>query len=210
MTDDDRRHFNNLVLLCDECHSMIDSRDNASKYPVETLRQWKTDHEAAASGTILVQNPTLIGIVIDAIASADLDVDLTLPPEGTQPFGINNKIDYNGIRRNRALLDEYKIYYPKIASLYDALENAGSFKKESLLRNVRRLYLVVKGRYVKDSDTAMRIVREHADDMIDDVAEELLRLVEGSGKYTEDAAFGVSLVMVDAFMRCKILEAPPT
>ena len=28
MDDDDRRHFNNLILLCDECHNIIDNIEN--------------------------------------------------------------------------------------------------------------------------------------------------------------------------------------
>ena len=38
MTDDERRHFDNLILLCDECHSIIDNPENESDYPVELAK----------------------------------------------------------------------------------------------------------------------------------------------------------------------------
>jgi hypothetical protein len=125
-------------------------------------------------------------------------------------FEIQDKIEHNDIKRNRSLIEELKVLHPKIGALYKSLEEEGSFKKQNLLRNIRRLYLQVKGRYVDDSPDPMDRVRAHADDILEDVQEELLALVEaGNRSSPEDMAFGVSVVMVDAFMRCKILEAPP-
>ena len=45
ITDDERRDFNNLILLCDEHHLTIDNKENESIYPVELLQQWKYNHE---------------------------------------------------------------------------------------------------------------------------------------------------------------------
>ena len=204
MNDDERRHFNNLILLCEECHTIVDNFENELVYTVELLRKWKSDHEATARAKVLTARPTLLGMVIDAIARADLDEDPGLPPEGTQAFGIEDKIEYNCVRRNRALIDEFKVYYPKVSSVYEALEGGGSFKKDRLLRNVRRIYLEVKGKYVEDSADPMQVVRERADDIMDDVQDRLLSVVETSNSSSvEDVDVGIALVMVDAFMRCK-------
>ena len=43
-TDDERRSFDNLILLCHKCHNMIDNNPDA--YTVELLKKWKRDHEA--------------------------------------------------------------------------------------------------------------------------------------------------------------------
>ena len=43
-TDDERRDFDNLILLCHKCHDMIDN--NPDKYTVEILKKWKQEHEA--------------------------------------------------------------------------------------------------------------------------------------------------------------------
>lgn len=42
--DDERRSFENLILLCDEHHIMIDNKENESIYPVEVLKEWKYNH----------------------------------------------------------------------------------------------------------------------------------------------------------------------
>ncbi|MRX65420.1 hypothetical protein [Maribacter luteus] len=44
MTNDERRSFNNLILLCDEHHQIIDNKINESKYQKEILQDWKKNH----------------------------------------------------------------------------------------------------------------------------------------------------------------------
>ncbi|WP_147315384.1 HNH endonuclease [Asanoa ferruginea] len=41
--DEDLTSFANLLLLCPNCHSVVDRAPN--QYPVETLQQWKQQHE---------------------------------------------------------------------------------------------------------------------------------------------------------------------
>lgn len=44
MTDDERRDYANLILLCGDCNKIIDG--NPQKYPVELLYDWKRNHES--------------------------------------------------------------------------------------------------------------------------------------------------------------------
>ena len=209
MTDDDRRHFNNLILLCDECHSIIDNKDNESMYPVSLLREWKKEHE---STTILLLNSkgSLLKLALDAIASADFEDHQNDVISTPQVFKIENKLKYNSVIRNRALLDEYKVFYKKIGSLYAELEAQGSFKKENLLRNIKKIYLKIRGKYVGNSNNSLAIIQSNADNIIEDIEEKLIESCDSyHSTYEEDISFGVSIIMVDAFMRCKILEEPP-
>ncbi|MDD5259485.1 MAG: hypothetical protein PHD29_05915 [bacterium] len=208
MTDDDRRHFNNLILLCDEHHSIIDNIANESKYPVAMLKEWKRDHESKLLHNKLITKHSLLKVAIDAISNIDF--------EGVEPscgsftaFNIDDKITYNLVKRNKVLIEEQKIFHSKINELYNELEIQGSFKKDKLLRNIRTVYLKIKGKYVGDSASPMDIVRQNADNIIEDVEDELLVLIgAGSQSYEEDINFGISIILVDAFMRCKILEEP--
>lgn len=208
MSDDDRRHFDNLILLCDECHTIIDNKENESEYPVTLLKKWKKDHDAIQI-TKLASNPTLLGAAINAIIAADLEGNEENNPTVASSFDIAEKLEYNAVKRNKPLIEEYKVFHAKISAIYSELENQGSFKKEKLLRKIRNSYLKAKGRYIQDSVAGMNKVREHADDIIEDIEEELLKSIEGDKhSYAEDLSFGITMVMVDAFMRCKILEEP--
>ncbi len=208
MTDDERRHYNNLILLCDEHHVIIDNKENEALYPVSLLQEWKKNHESKQMDK-LATNRSLLRLAINAIAAEEFEAPPNPNNYSVNPFDINDKISHNAIIRNAPLINEYKVYYAKIATLYDELELQGSFKKDKLLRNIRKLYLTIKGNYVGNSPHEMQLIRKHADDVIEDIENILLERVEKtSSNYIEDISFGISVIMVDAFMRCKILEAP--
>lgn len=208
MTDDDRRHYDNLVLLCDEHHTIIDNKENEARYPVGSLQEWKKNHESKQRDK-LAKNTSLLRLAIDAIAAVDFESPPNANMQHIYPYDISDKIDHNAIVRNTYVIEEYKVYYAKIAALYDELESQGSFKKERLLRNIRNIYLTIKGNYVGNSPNPMHLVRTHADDIIEDIENALIDSIESASNiFSEDISFGVSIIMVDAFMRCKILETP--
>lgn len=206
MDDEERRGFDNLILLCDECHSIIDNPKNIEIYSIELLKQWKKHHENKLINEH-IRNPSLLRLAINALSKTDFEND-EVTSEDLLSFKISNKIEYNSITRNKALIEEYKIYYSKINSLYLELEKQGSFKKDNLLRNIKRIYLKVKGKYILDSKNELEILRENSDNIIEDIEEELQNLIdyEKNGNFS----FEISIIMVDAFMRCKILENPTT
>jgi len=45
MTDEARRSFPNLILLCKPCHDLVD-KAAVEQYPPEVLERWKTEREA--------------------------------------------------------------------------------------------------------------------------------------------------------------------
>lgn len=209
MSDDDRRHFNNLILLCDECHEIIDNMDNEGLYPVPLLQEWKLSHEGKQQER-LNSHPSLLKMAINAIADYDFDSGSFPENNAIKPFDIDKKLEYNLVIRNRPLIEEYKVYYTKISSLYQELEAQGSFKKEKLLRNVKGIYLKIKGNYVGSYPDQIAVIQYMSDDIIEAIEEVLLSSIEGNnGTLKEDISFGISIVLVDAFMRCKILEEPP-
>jgi len=195
--------------LCDECHCIIDNKANEVKYPVLLLKQWKKQHESTRTYAYLNEHPSLLNTVINAISEMVFDLENVDFSEKREAFEIEHKIKYNDIKRNRALIDEYKVFYTKVNSLYQTLEAEGSFKKENLLRNIRNTYLKIKGKYIEDSADQMQSIRGNADNIIEDIQEELSSMAERkTNNSSEDISFGVSIIMVDAFMRCKILEEP--
>jgi hypothetical protein len=46
MDNEARRAFENLLVLCGECHDIIDDLNRESEFPPEMVRSWKTAHEA--------------------------------------------------------------------------------------------------------------------------------------------------------------------
>lgn len=207
MTDDERRDFNNLILLCDECHSIIDNKNNENKYPVELLKAWKRDHEDKCRQNKIIHKIQILNMAINAISDIDFNQeyrDLNL----IESFNIDAKIKYNSIKRNKNLIEDQSRYYGKINGLYSELERQGSFKKEKLLRNINFLYKRIKSKYVQDNENELEIIQSNADNIFETVENELLNIIDKNQSSNEDIYFALPIILVDAFMRCKILEEP--
>jgi hypothetical protein len=44
-TGEEKAHYNNLILLCGNHHTVIDNKDNINKYTVDALKEMKENHE---------------------------------------------------------------------------------------------------------------------------------------------------------------------
>lgn len=203
MTDSQRASFENLILLCPNHH--IETND-IEKYTVDSLRKMKQNHESLSISKGLARNPSMLKNTINAISQLSLEDIPEL--ERLNVYSPKLKLNYNTVKTNYSIIQDFKIYQGKINSLYDELERQGSIKKEKLLSNINQIYTKIKGGYVLDSETPLDIIRLNADNILDDVFNELYRQLENSAFYEEDIVLGIRLILVDAFIRCKILEEP--
>ncbi len=146
-------------------------------------------------------------LVVNALASLDFcDVE---PKVITVAFSPADKIRYNELKGTVPLIEEYKVYHAKINALYDELDAAGSIRKARVLDAVRAVYLKVKGQHVLgNSERELEIVRQNSDTIFNEVFEELYKSIEGTSEWKEDVEYGLRIILVDAFIRCKIMEEP--
>ncbi len=52
LPQDQRNNYENLILVCIKCHTLIDSKVNESSYPVELLQKFKDEHESDVARAI--------------------------------------------------------------------------------------------------------------------------------------------------------------
>lgn len=201
ISEKESNDFYNLILLCPNCHTTIDSFPE--KYPIDLLLQWKTKRESEAISQKINENNGLLEIAIEHIA--DMDVDNLDYDNNTEIFDIDNKILYNNLKHNKIYIDEYKVYYGKIDTIYKELENFNSFKKTKLLRKIRQFYLdEIKENYNGTND--INIIRENSDNIFDDIKKRIENCLSDVKK--DDVYIALPIILVDAFIRCKILEEP--
>ena len=206
--DDYLRSYENLLLLCANHH--LETND-VVKYTEPILQEMKKNHEAEilkliSSNNILVKNPSALNVVIGHVGK-QIFSDTTTEP--TNAPNTEEKIFYNNVILFKPIIEEYAVYQGKLNKLYEEIEKQGSTKKELVLQNIKTIYLKEKGKF-KDIDE----IRVNADKIIESVENELWKIIENSSNPNSDLpieAIKISLliVMVDAFMRCNILEEPP-
>jgi len=212
MTDKERASYNNLILLCANHHIIT---NDVSKYTVSSLKLMKQNHEKdilkkIGTTDILNKYPSSLAVVINHISSINIDnVDIL---NSTNIYGPDKKITYNKVVIYKPILEQYKVYHGKLNKIYSEIEKQGSFKKELLLQNINNLYLKAKGKILGEN-LSIEKVRENADKLIELVENYLWELYEKSPNAKEDIPFeavniGMKIIIVDAFVRCKILEEP--
>jgi hypothetical protein len=205
MTDAERADYKNLILLCVQHHA---ETNDVEKYTVDILRMMKQNHESQYLNEKMNSNPSMIKNTINAISRIELDNYPDTP--GLNVIDPGEKIAFNCIKRNSSIIREYKVYFTKLNTLYKELEKQGSVKKEKLLRNIRIIYENVRAGFILDSKESLKIIQLNSDEIFEKVYDTLYHTLDDSGFWDEDIVLGIRIVMVDAFIRCKILEEPPT
>lgn len=122
MTDEERDSYANLLLLCTECHRVIDA--HANDYPTSLLQKWKRDHResvrSAVSAPVHATRALLNSDVSEALRTNKAIFDEFGPTPGGDPTALdaarmwhhyvvasiipNNRRILSLIRRNTALL----------------------------------------------------------------------------------------------------------
>jgi ABC-3C protein len=213
--DEYRRSYENLILLCANHHIVT---NDVEKYTVEVLKEMKRNHQEKmrqrySSEGVLNKYPSALGEVINRISSESM-FDGVGQTDFLESFHIEDKINYNNVRQYKSTIDEYKIYQGRLNTIYVEIEKGGSYKKELLLENIKSLYLKAKGK-ILNGKGSIQAIQEKADDLIRDVEKSLWDILENRSNNLSNTipyeAINLSLhaIMVDAFMRCKILEEPP-
>ena len=203
MTDKERADYNNLIPLCPQHHA---ETNDTNHYTVAVLHKMKIDHESQCMRERLQKNPSMLKNVVYAISEIYLEEKIeTLV---LNIFDPNDKIIFNKLKDSVAIIKEYRVYQSKLNTLYNELESQGSIRKEKLLKNIKATYITIKGHYIQDSEVPLSIIQENSDKIFNDIYDELYKRLKESGLFEEDIFTGLRIIMVDAFIRCKILEEP--
>ena len=117
----------------------------------------------------------------------------------TVPYDIEAKISYNQLDAARVLIDDYKIHYPRIEKIYSDFDKQGANKSLSILNGIRTEYIAI-GSVASPDQWFFSII------------EKVVQKILASANYTpipeEELKLCVQILVVDAFIRCKIFKNP--
>lgn len=198
ITDKQRNDYPNLMLLCKNHHGIIDEEDANGKplYSVAQLKAMKQAHEdwfeSSREALFSTKTPSLLSQIVRSLSTLQTEPK---PVKLTHPFKIEEKIEFNELSRHYGIIQKYSVYYHSVEALYNELEPA---QKASLLEAINDLYLTCQRPSI------------NSDDLWDNVESKLIEKLsnETQLEYSEQLEWCVKIIMVDAFMRCKILEEP--
>lgn len=138
-----------------------------------------------------------LAMIINILAKEDWNGDAHGEP--VHKFEIDRKILHNQLNKAKCLIEEYCLYHGKVDSKYSEFDSMGSNKSNSVLATIKREYLKAK-------DTGS------PDEVFFSVIEVLKDKVIESANYSQipvdELELCIDILVVDAFIRCKIMESP--
>ena len=146
----------------------------------------------------MVKVDTNLASIINILSQEDLSMVADSPE--INPFEIMRKIEFNDLLSVQPTIDDYKVYYSKLDEKYNEFDKQGANKSLSVLSIIKKQYnkLIVN---TKDPCEIFYAI-------IDNVVE----LIKSSKNYIEipyeELDMCVSILVVDAFIRCKIFKNP--
>lgn len=117
----------------------------------------------------------------------------------TIPFKIDDKIDHNTIVDARVIIDDYKVHYNRVDKIYGEFDKIGNSKSRSVLDAMRDVYLAQKNQFSGDA-------------LFFEIIETVANRIQKSANFVaipvEELDLCVNILVVDAFIRCKIFKNP--
>ena len=128
--------------------------------------------------------------------------DLTRSKEhiNINPYEIERKIEFNDLGSIRLTIDEHKIYYGKLEEKYKEFDKQGLNKSLSVFSLITQQYIKLS-----NSDFAPH-------EIFFSLIDSIIEIITNSKNYIEipieELQLCVTIIIVDAFIRCKIFKNP--
>lgn len=143
------------------------------------------------------QIETNLAAIINVLAKEDWNQ--TNSSFELRPFNVENKIDYNKLSKTKQIINEYKVHYGRVDNVYSEFTKQGANKSNSVLASIRGFYLVHQNNF-SDDDLFVKI--------FECVTDRIQESVNYKTIPYDELELCVNILMVDAFIRCKIFENP--
>lgn len=148
--------------------------------------------------TVEERRPSVITYVINCLSEECL-AEVSVNPD-VKPFDFIPKIDLNKLVKWKAIVTEYAVYSVLVDKIYKQYDKLGVNKSLAVLASLHDLYLNLS-------------LESSGDDLFDKLLEKVYEIVDGDGTCNEsltreELMMNIKIVLVDAFVKCKIFEKP--
>lgn len=146
----------------------------------------------------IVKVDSNLAAIINVLSQEDLTGIVSSPEINS--FEILRKIEFNELLIVQPTIDDYKIYYSRLDEKYKEFDKQGVNKSFSVLAVIRKQYVKLLGENLEPYEMFFSII------------DNLIELIMKSKNYVEipyeELEMCVSILVVDAFIRCKIFRNP--
>lgn len=146
----------------------------------------------------IIKVDTNLAAIINILSGENLSVKINSPEINS--FEIIRKIEFNDLTFARSTIDDYKVYYRKLNEKYKEFDKQGINKSFSILSAIRKQYNILITKTKEPYEIFFSII------------DNIINIIQNSKNYIEipyeELEMCVSILVVDAFIRCKIFKNP--
>ncbi|WP_010251041.1 ABC-three component system protein [Acetivibrio cellulolyticus] len=147
----------------------------------------------------IVKIDSNLATIINILANESLDeIDNKIE---LHEFNIDKKIEFNNLKTVKDTINDYKVFYGRLDEKYREFDKQGVNKSLSVFQKVKNIYV-----------TLVSEQKYNEDQVFLKVIERVVEIIQCSRNYVEipfeELEMYVSIVVVDAFIRCKIFRNP--
>lgn len=144
------------------------------------------------------RRPSVITYVINRLADEPL-AEIAVNPD-TKSFDLEPKIDFNSLKKWRDIISEYTVFSLLVDKIYRAYDEQGVNKSFAVLSSLHDLYLNLASELTGDA---------LFDKLLESVYDIVNKDYECNESLTrEELQMNIKIVLVDAFVKCKIFKKP--
>ena len=144
------------------------------------------------------RRPSVITYVINRLADEPL-AEIAVNPD-TKSFDLEPKIDFNSLKKWRDIISEYTVFSLLVDKIYRAYDEQGVNKSFAVLSSLHDLYLNLASELTGDA---------LFDKLLESVYDIVNKDYECNESLTrEELQVNIKIVLVDAFVKCKIFKKP--
>ncbi len=135
--------------------------------------------------------------VINILVKENLNTNISNPTMNI--FEIERKISYNNLISARITINDYKIHYSRLDKIYTEFDKQGVNKSYSVLETLRQEYINLLNNF-SDDQLFLKVK--------DNIIEKIMSSANFVKMPIDELELCVNILVVDAFIRCKIFENP--
>lgn len=147
----------------------------------------------------IVKFDSNIAVIINILSKENLNLNSKIT---VNKFEIDRKISHNEINLTKSIIIDFSKYHNRLNKKYSEYDALGSNKSLTVLQAINSIYI----------ETLVNFKGKDSDFILLQVLEKVKDLILTSSNYIEipidELEFCIKVIVVDAFIRCKVFENP--